>query len=282
MEPEDISVILEIDRKISGEQRAIIYRDLLEEALGGIYCSRGNAVDIEMVGSEMVSHELATVLHGATRTIRGITVPVWAPDTAIVWESIKERISAGVAYRRLADEATFVSFGLWINQRDVQDVGVQLRLLPASHLRDKFFVVDDTLAFVFWRPSPGSPFSLDATKTTLDMFVRQCKDSFDALWDTAVPAQRLFGRMVEIRETFARRCRTVLGIEPFEGFVEVLVDYGKFCFSTENLRAQYSCHRAVEALRCANLIVRSPDGNGDIPNISEDVRLLIEDEMKNP
>jgi predicted N-acetyltransferase YhbS len=35
MEPEDISGILEVDRKISGKARAITYRDLVREALGG-------------------------------------------------------------------------------------------------------------------------------------------------------------------------------------------------------------------------------------------------------
>lgn len=35
MEPEDISVVLEIDRKISGVQRAITYKDLITGDLGG-------------------------------------------------------------------------------------------------------------------------------------------------------------------------------------------------------------------------------------------------------
>ncbi len=35
MEPEDISGILEVDQKISGVQRALTYRDLVREALGG-------------------------------------------------------------------------------------------------------------------------------------------------------------------------------------------------------------------------------------------------------
>jgi len=35
MESEDISGILEVDQKISGVQRALTYRDLVQEALGG-------------------------------------------------------------------------------------------------------------------------------------------------------------------------------------------------------------------------------------------------------
>jgi hypothetical protein len=35
MEPEDISGILVVDRKISGVQRALTYRDLVREAPGG-------------------------------------------------------------------------------------------------------------------------------------------------------------------------------------------------------------------------------------------------------
>ena len=35
MEPEDISGILKVDQKISGVARAVTYRDLVREALGG-------------------------------------------------------------------------------------------------------------------------------------------------------------------------------------------------------------------------------------------------------
>ena len=51
MEPEDISGILEIDRKISGVQRAMTYRDLVREVLGGqMDVSFVAEVDHRMVG----------------------------------------------------------------------------------------------------------------------------------------------------------------------------------------------------------------------------------------
>ncbi len=54
MEPEDISGILEVDQKISGVQRALTYRDLVREALGGqIDMSFVAEVDNQFVGFVM-------------------------------------------------------------------------------------------------------------------------------------------------------------------------------------------------------------------------------------
>ncbi len=54
MEPEDISGILEVDQKISGVQRALTYKDLVREALGGqIDMSFVAEVDNQFVGFVM-------------------------------------------------------------------------------------------------------------------------------------------------------------------------------------------------------------------------------------
>ena len=54
MEPEDISGILVVDRKVSGVQRALTYRDLVREALGGqIDMSFVAEVDNQFVGFVM-------------------------------------------------------------------------------------------------------------------------------------------------------------------------------------------------------------------------------------
>ena len=56
MESEDISGILEVDQKISGVQRALTYRDLVQAALGGqIDMSFVAEVDNEFVGFVMAS-----------------------------------------------------------------------------------------------------------------------------------------------------------------------------------------------------------------------------------
>jgi predicted N-acetyltransferase YhbS len=56
MEPEDISGILDVDRKISGVARALTYRDLVREALGGqIDMSFVAEVDGQFVGFIMAT-----------------------------------------------------------------------------------------------------------------------------------------------------------------------------------------------------------------------------------
>jgi hypothetical protein len=248
----------------------------VEEALSTIYKPAPRSVGFETVPSAMVSQELAACLQRASKIIRGITVPSWAPDVAIIWESIKERIASGVTYRRLADEATFISFGLWINRRDVLEVGVNLRILPAAALRDKFFLVDDAVAFSFWRPNPKKPFSLEATKTTLDMFVRQFRDSFDTLWEAGLPAEKLFPKMEPIRTNFAKRCRDALIGEPFPNFSEGLVDFGMFFQPPSDAPTPETFNQAIQALRAANLVIQSPDGSERvIPNIVDDLKQIV-------
>ncbi len=51
MEPEDIHGILEVDRKIGGQQRAITYRDLVRDYLGGhIDFSLVAEIENQMIG----------------------------------------------------------------------------------------------------------------------------------------------------------------------------------------------------------------------------------------
>lgn len=216
----------------------------LKRAFGFLTAAAGvpptQASPLRMIPRETVSEELAMHLLGAKHQIRGVTAPRWAPGLPLVWEAIKNRRSCGVQYRRLADELTFASFGLAINRRDVERVGVALRVAPRRLVGQKFFIVDDEAVFVFWDRAPGDPFPLKASITSMPAVVQKCVSWFDTLWSRAVPAESLFAEFEGFRGRFVATCRSVLG-ESGEEVGNGLVDYGRFYFDgneqSEVLRA---------------------------------------------
>jgi hypothetical protein len=57
MEPEDIAGILAIDREISGQQRALTYRDLVRDYLGGEFdFSFVAEIFLRMIPSSQILH----------------------------------------------------------------------------------------------------------------------------------------------------------------------------------------------------------------------------------
>jgi len=198
---------------------------------------------LRMIPGETVSEELAMHLLRAKHHIRGVTVPRWAPGLPLVWEAIRNRRSCGIEYWRLADELTFASFGSAINRRDIQQVGVALRVAPRRLLSQKFFIVDQEAVFVFWDSPAGSPFPLKASVTSTQAIVQKCISWFDDLWGRAVPAESLLAEFDAFRTPFVAKCRSLLG-ESGERAGHGLVDYGRFYFDgdwqSEELRTLLS------------------------------------------
>jgi len=82
MEPEDISGILEVDRKITGMQRALTYRDLVREALGGqIDMSFVAEIDDQFVGFVMAY--LTYVRETGDKKSRAIPDPAYYIQTRL-------------------------------------------------------------------------------------------------------------------------------------------------------------------------------------------------------
>jgi len=76
MEPEDITGILEIDRKISEVQRAITYRDLMREALGG----QMEVGFVAEIGDQMVGFVLANVTYVREQITEACVIQIFGVD----------------------------------------------------------------------------------------------------------------------------------------------------------------------------------------------------------
>src|SRR3972149_10592188 len=76
MEPEDITGILEIDRKISGVQRAITDRDLVREALGG----QMDVSFVAEIGNQMVGFILAYLTYVREQVTEACVIQIFGVD----------------------------------------------------------------------------------------------------------------------------------------------------------------------------------------------------------
>ncbi len=88
MEPEDIHGILEVDRKISGVQRAITYRDLVREVLGG-------EVDVSFVAeidNQFVGFVLAYLTYVREQISEACVIQIFGVDPAYQKQGIASKL----------------------------------------------------------------------------------------------------------------------------------------------------------------------------------------------
>lgn len=88
MEPEDITGILEIDRKITGVQRAITYRDLVRERLGG----QMDVSFVAEIGSEMVGFVLAYLTYVREQVTEVCVIHIFGVDPQYQGQGIATQV----------------------------------------------------------------------------------------------------------------------------------------------------------------------------------------------
>ncbi len=88
MEPEDIDGILAIDRKISGQQRALTYRDLVRDYLGG-------QIDFSFVAeieNQMVGFVLAYLTYVAEKVTETCVIQIFGVDPKYQGQGIATKL----------------------------------------------------------------------------------------------------------------------------------------------------------------------------------------------
>jgi predicted N-acetyltransferase YhbS len=88
MEPEDISGILEVDRKISGKVRVITYRDLVREALG-------DQIDMSFVAemdNQFVGFVMASLAYVREQVSEACVIQIFGVDPQYQWQGIATQL----------------------------------------------------------------------------------------------------------------------------------------------------------------------------------------------
>lgn len=112
MEPEDIDGILEVDRKISGVKRAITYRDLVQEVLGG-------EVDMSFVAevdNQFVGFVLAYLTYVREQVSEACVIQIFGVDPKYQRQGIASKLIQALIDRCRSKNIKFVR--VMLEERD--------------------------------------------------------------------------------------------------------------------------------------------------------------------
>lgn len=187
---------------------------------------------------KQLSSVLTECIMNASHDIFGVVVPKWAPNLPLIWESLKHKIKQGVRYRRMSDELTFAAFGYLINKRDTERIGVELKVLERTKIHEKFYIVDDRAAIIFW---PSFPYHFEFEATFIDnrSLVRKFLEKAEKMWASGISAKEVLNYLAKLRSEFLKRCEDDLVASKV---AEEVFDYGIFSnfrkFSSTNQKIQ--------------------------------------------
>lgn len=231
---------------------------------------------LRMIPEEDLPASLSLSISNSVYEILGTTIPPWTPKIELIWETLKERISHGIKYRRLADELTLVAFGYSINLRDVSQIGVNLRVLEHKDFDEKFFVIDNEEAFVFFPGNPGEDFKLEGMRISMKPLVQMYKDTFERLWSKAIPGMKVIDYLCSIKKDFVSRCAENLTSEERK-IIDGLFDYGKFFLPDYSSLSLSRAKTVLNSLAEKGCVIPFFDSEtGFIPNLVPQVRKFME------
>lgn len=177
-------------------------------------------------GDDAISGFLMKAIARGRSVLRSIVAPPWIGKLPMVWSAVTYIRGLGASYYRLSDPETFASFGYQINKRDMEDVGVELRILRVDPLNvPKIYLVDDSLAAVLTKDASGDGCVVYEMPKEID----NQKASFTRLWDDSVAAEVLLMQLRKQRTSLLNSAREYLSGPELEAY-ELLLDFGVFCY----------------------------------------------------
>ena len=213
--------------------------------------------------AEELALALAETIARAQKEVMALSRAPRLPQVAPIWETLRNRMAAGVIYRRVCDLDEVVEHGLYIKRRDMEETGVQLRVLEAEVISRKFYLIDDRYGVVFWPDEMGDGFALSGQVVENAWLARKYRREFEAAWNEAVPG----GLVVDILEDAATvlldRAGQALGPQG-QTWLQKVVDWGTFARFPD--LPDEERRRIEEAALAAGLVRR----RGDAPWIDSE------------
>jgi len=167
------------------------------------------------------------ILQGSSR-ICCVSKPPRSSQLAIIWESIVQRMKEGTAYQRIANLTEVIEHGLYIIQRDIEDYGVDLRVLDLDDIKHKFYVVDNNFLVVYHLT--GTDRSQQVGRVTREKnTIKRYRKRFSKYYEKATPGlfvvQQLRKASKQLLETAQRQ-----GFNEAEiAWLQCLINWGIFC-----------------------------------------------------
>jgi hypothetical protein len=126
--------------------------DEIAEVAGRLYRPHAAALahrEWDAATEEELARLICELIAHARTSVLAVSTSPRLPQIASFWATLTDRIGAGVSYRRIADLDEVVDHGLTLVKRDIEEYGIDLRVLERDRIHHKFYVVDRSLLAVF-------------------------------------------------------------------------------------------------------------------------------------
>ncbi len=191
------------------------------------------------------------VVSSAHKTIDAVSKSPRLAGLGQFWASLSAKLDQGVRYRRVTDTDEVFEHGLAIVQRDIEQLGIDLRLLPGSSIGHRFMVSDAPLLLVYDRINQRGIGG--AAKLVDDPYViRRYRKRMREYLRSAPPALPIVHAIRQAESS--RIARAALDAEVIDWVGDVL-EYGRFStfhithkWTAEQLRR--ARQQAIEAGLC--------------------------------
>lgn len=186
-----------------------------------------------------------------------------SPQLASFWAVLTDRLDHhGVRYRRVADLDEVEAHGLRIINRDMDDHGIDLRVLERERIQHEFYAVDGKFLAVAHQPAASSTRQrrgVGRVTNRLDIVRRYC-DRFVQYFMESIPASFVVARLAMAADALIVTARRSL--LPYQvSWLRDIVDYGKF--SKFHVTEGWSSDKAAmveETATNVGLVRRNPYG----------------------
>jgi hypothetical protein len=165
---------------------------------------------LSLEGAANIDAFVTRILAG-TRELCVVSADQWSNNLPLIWAALVQQIKRGMQYRRLISPLVLAAFGWEINNRDMTEIDVDLRVSLAATSSPFYIFTGEhgRSALVFFPVSDGSP--PRAVYIGIGQLTEQLLAEFNKLWRVAVPAGRLLARLKEYRGPYLERAFQVCG-----------------------------------------------------------------------
>lgn len=199
----------------------------------------------EAIDSNHMSQVLAESIQQAKSRIRAVSKSPRLPHVALIWESLLSRLRESIPYQRVADLTEIVEHGLDVVRRDVEQVGIDLKVLDTNDIEHKFYLVDKSLVIVFHTTGLREDGATIGRVTDQSEIITRYQKRFENYYAYGVPAQFVIDVLSQSGDRLLERA-DVLGYKSNEiDWLQGLIALGTFCLKDDPFSYAVS-HRALD------------------------------------
>ncbi|MDL1944717.1 hypothetical protein FBQ99_20510 [Chloroflexi bacterium CFX2] len=199
----------------------------------------------ETIDANHMSQVLAESIQQAKSRIRAVSKSPRLPHVALIWESLLSRLKESIPYQRVADLTEVTEHGLDVVRRDVEQVGIDLRVLDTNDIEHKFYLVDKSLVIVFHTTGLREDGATIGRVTDQSAIINRYQKRFEKYYNDGIPAQFVIDMLSQSGYRLLERADT-LRYKPNEiDWLQGIIALGTFCLK-EDPFSYATLHRAMD------------------------------------